>query len=66
MPDALTISITGETVTISGEVKLEQHKQEGQTYLDELYQGRFQLLPLEGRIGKRLRTHLIADTTILV
>jgi HSP20 family protein len=42
MPDDLAISVTGESVSIRGEVKREQHEQKAQTYIDELYQGRFQ------------------------
>src|SRR5690349_4093860 len=41
-PDDFTISVAGETVSIIGEVKREQHEQKGQTYIDELYRGQFQ------------------------
>lgn len=41
-PDDINVSVTGDTVSISGEVKREQHEQKGQTYLDELFQGQFQ------------------------
>jgi HSP20 family protein len=41
-PDDIHISVTGETVSITGEIKREQHDQRGQTYIDEMYQGQFQ------------------------
>jgi HSP20 family protein len=41
-PDDINVSVTGETVSISGEVKREQHEQKGQTYIDEMYRGHFQ------------------------
>lgn len=41
-PDDINVSVMGDTVNISGEVKREQHEQKGQTYIDELYRGQFQ------------------------
>ena len=41
-PEDIHISVTGETVSISGEVKREQHDQRGQMYIYEMYQGCFQ------------------------
>jgi HSP20 family protein len=41
-PDDVNISVTGDTVTISGEVKREQPNQKHQHVLDEIWRGRFQ------------------------
>lgn len=41
-PDDISISVSGETVHVSGEVKREQHEEKGQTYIDEMYHGQFQ------------------------
>ena len=41
-PDDINVSVTGDTVNISGEVKRERHEQKGQTYIDEMYHGQFQ------------------------
>ncbi|HLJ66168.1 MAG TPA: Hsp20/alpha crystallin family protein [Chloroflexota bacterium] len=41
-PNDINISVTGETVTISGEVKSEHHSQKGQPYFEEIWRGRFQ------------------------
>lgn len=41
-PNDINISVTGETVTISGEVKNEQHNKKGQPFFEEIWRGRFQ------------------------
>lgn len=41
-PDDINISVTGDTVTISGEVKREKRDQKGQTYIEEITEGTFQ------------------------
>jgi HSP20 family protein len=41
-PDDVTISVTGNTVTISGEVTREEHDTKGQTYVEEIWVGSFQ------------------------
>lgn len=49
-PDDINISVTGDTVTLSGEVKQRQQTQKGQAYLEEVWHGRFQrsfTLPLQ-------------------
>ena len=49
-PNDINIQVTGDTVTISGEVKGHQEGQKGQTYVQEIWQGRFQrsfTLPVE-------------------
>lgn len=40
--DELSISVTGETVTISGEVRREAHEEKGHAYAQEIFQGKFQ------------------------
>jgi HSP20 family protein len=37
-----TISVTGDTVTVTGETKRENHEQRGQTYVEEVIEGSFQ------------------------
>jgi len=39
-PDDINISVTGDTVTVGGEIKRPEHK--GQPYLEEIFEGRFQ------------------------
>lgn len=39
-PDDISISVTGDTVTVSGEIKRPQQK--GQAYVEEIWEGRFQ------------------------
>ena len=49
-PDDLNISVTGDTVTVSGEVKRRQENQKGQPFFQEIFEGRFQrsfTLPIE-------------------
>jgi HSP20 family protein len=41
-PDDLNISVTGDTVAISGEVKHEHEGQKGQAVLSEIWRGKFQ------------------------
>jgi HSP20 family protein len=41
-PDDVNISVTGDTVTLSGEVKREKHDQKGKTYVEEIMEGHFQ------------------------
>jgi HSP20 family protein len=41
-PEDITISITGDTVTISGEVTREEQHKKGQTYTEEIFVGSFQ------------------------
>jgi HSP20 family protein len=41
-PDALNISVTGDTLTVSGEVKRSSHSQKNQPYHEEIWRGRFQ------------------------
>jgi HSP20 family protein len=41
-PDDINISVTGETVTVTGEIKREQHGQKGQQLAEEIWRGRFQ------------------------
>ncbi len=41
-PEDITISVTGDTVTVSGEMVREQHDTKGQTYYEEIMEGRFQ------------------------
>lgn len=41
-PDDITVSVSGDTVTISGEVTKEQHDKRGQTYIEEITVGAFQ------------------------
>lgn len=38
----LTLSITGDTVTVSGETKRENREKRGQTYVEEITEGSFQ------------------------
>lgn len=38
----LSISVTGNTLTLMGEVKREREQHKGQTYLQEIWQGTFQ------------------------
>ena len=49
-PDDIHISVTGNTLTVSGEVKHEHRNQKGQPYLEEVWHGTFQrsfTLPVE-------------------
>jgi HSP20 family protein len=41
-PDDINISVTGETVTVSGEVTRKERSQKGQPYYEEIWRGRFQ------------------------
>ncbi|HEX6509338.1 MAG TPA: Hsp20/alpha crystallin family protein [Chloroflexota bacterium] len=41
-PDDINISVTGDTVTISGEVKRDRQQRKGQRYLEEIFEGSFQ------------------------
>ena len=41
-PDEVNVSVTGDTVTISGEVKREQRSERTQTHYEEIWRGRFQ------------------------
>ena len=41
-PDDINISVTGDTVTVSGEAKRERRDQKEHTYVEEMWQGRFQ------------------------
>jgi HSP20 family protein len=41
-PEDVTISVSGDTVTISGEVTREQHDTKGRTYVEEIWVGSFQ------------------------
>jgi HSP20 family protein len=41
-PEDIHVSLEGDTLTISGERKQEEEKQEGESYRSELYFGRFQ------------------------
>lgn len=41
-PENIAISVTGDTVTIGGEIVREQHDTTGQTYYEEIMEGRFQ------------------------
>lgn len=54
-PDDIAISITGDTVTISGETKREQRDRKGQTYVEEIWEGAFQrsfALPFPADVNK--------------
>jgi HSP20 family protein len=49
-PDDINVSVTGDTVTVSGEMRSPQEGRKGQAYLQETWSGRFQrsfTLPLE-------------------
>jgi HSP20 family protein len=41
-PDDINISVSGDTVTISGEIHREQHHTKGQPLVEEIWRGRFQ------------------------
>ena len=41
-PDAINISVSGDTVTLSGEVSHPHSTQKGQAYLEEIWRGKFQ------------------------
>lgn len=41
-PGDVSISVTGDTVTISGEVRRQQQEQKSQTLIEEVWRGRFQ------------------------
>jgi HSP20 family protein len=41
-PNDLNISVTGDTLTVSGEVKRSSHSQKNQPYHEEIWRGRFQ------------------------
>ncbi|MDQ2741096.1 MAG: Hsp20/alpha crystallin family protein [Chloroflexota bacterium] len=42
-PNDVNVSVTGDTVTVSGEVKHQRHTQQGQQpYVEEMWQGKFQ------------------------
>jgi HSP20 family protein len=54
-PDDLNISVTGDTVSISGEVKHQHEGQKGQAVLSEVWRGKFQrsfTVPVEVDAGK--------------
>jgi HSP20 family protein len=40
--DDFSISVSGDTVTVMGEVKLEPHAEKGHAYIQEIWQGKFQ------------------------
>jgi HSP20 family protein len=41
-PDDVNISVTGDTVTVSGEVKREQRSEKSHAHYEEIWRGRFQ------------------------
>ncbi|GAC1444378.1 MAG: hypothetical protein NVSMB52_03680 [Chloroflexota bacterium] len=41
-PENIDISVTGDTVTVSGEIRKEQFRQKGQPYYEEIWSGKFQ------------------------
>jgi HSP20 family protein len=41
-PEDVNISVSGDTVTVSGEVTREQHDTKGRTYVEEIWVGTFQ------------------------
>src|ERR1700730_6982598 len=41
-PDEINISLTGNTVTITGEIARKQRNEKGQPYFEEIWRGRFQ------------------------
>jgi HSP20 family protein len=41
-PDDINVSVTGDTVTLSGEVKRLQRREKSQSFLDEIWEGKFQ------------------------
>lgn len=41
-PDDINISVTGDTVVVSGEVRREQREQKAQTHFEEIWYGSFQ------------------------
>lgn len=54
-PNNVNISVTGNAVTVSGEVKREQRNQRGQSYVEEIWEGRFErafTLPMPVDSGK--------------
>jgi HSP20 family protein len=54
-PDDLNISVTGDNVSISGEVKHQHQGQKGQAILSEVWRGKFQrafTVPVEVDAGK--------------
>jgi HSP20 family protein len=54
-PDDLNISVTGDTVAISGEVRHQHEGQKGQPVLSEIWRGKFQrsfTVPVEVDAGK--------------
>lgn len=54
-PDELNISVTGDTVAISGEVTHQHRGQKGQAMLSEIWRGKFQrsfTVPVEVDAGK--------------
>ena len=58
-PDDINISVTGDTVTLSGEVKREKHDQKGKTYVEEIMEGHFQrsfVLPFPVNVDKAQAT----------
>jgi|SRR5579884_109243 len=54
-PDAINISVTGDSVGVSGEVTHKHAGQKGQPYLNEIWRGKFQrsfTVPIEVDAGK--------------
>jgi HSP20 family protein len=41
-PDDINVSVTGDAITVSGEVRAVQASGKGQTYFDEIWHGKFQ------------------------
>ncbi|HEX8918854.1 MAG TPA: Hsp20/alpha crystallin family protein [Chloroflexota bacterium] len=41
-PDSINISVAGDTVSVSGEIKGSQRRERGQTYIQENWEGQFQ------------------------
>jgi HSP20 family protein len=41
-PDEINIAVTGDTLTVSGEVKRQRQSEAGQPYFQEIYEGQFQ------------------------
>lgn len=49
-PDDINVAVTGDTVTISGEIRHQHQRQKGQPFVQELFDGKFQrsfTLPIE-------------------
>lgn len=60
-PNNIQVSVTGDTVTVAGEVQHERHNQKGQQpYLEEMWRGKFQrafTLPIQVDAGKAQATY---------